>query len=151
MTIGNRMVTASVAGALFEDRNALREFVAAEGLLTTRACKPESQRVSAGCERGPIQTVGVGNGPLSQPLEPESAARVGPHAPNPLWPLGYTTKRRALSRSAFSVNQWVTSFRYCQKGSPARTRTSNLAVNSRSLYQLSYRGLSAISANQRRA
>ena len=56
---------------------------------------------------------------------------------NPLNPAGLATrmkKRRALSRSAFRVNQWVAKVRSRLKGSPSRTRTYNLAVNSRSLY-----------------
>ena len=61
----------------------------------------------------------------------------------PLNPAGLATrmkKRRALSRSAFHVNQWGAKVRSRLKGSPTWTRTRNLAVNSRSLYQLSYRG-----------
>lgn len=62
---------------------------------------------------------------------------------NPLNPAGLATrmkKRRALSRSAFYVNRWVAIVRSRLKGSPSRTRTYNTAVNSRLLYQLSYRG-----------
>ncbi len=50
-------------------------------------------------------------------------------------------KRRALSCSAFHVNQWVAKVRSRLKGSSGRTRTYDLAVNSRPLYQLSYRGM----------
>ena len=51
-------------------------------------------------------------------------------------------KRREVSLSAFGVNLWATRVRGQIKGSPTRTRTLDLAVNSRSLYQLSYRGIS---------
>jgi hypothetical protein len=63
---------------------------------------------------------------------------------NPLKSCGLATrtkKRRALSCSAFRVNQWVAETRSQLKGSPTWTRTKDLAVNSRSLYQLSYRGM----------
>ncbi len=48
----------------------------------------------------------------------------------------------AASASAFSVNPWVALFRQPTQSSPTRTRTLDPAVNSRLLYQLSYRGSS---------
>jgi hypothetical protein len=47
----------------------------------------------------------------------------------------------ATLASAFRVNQKVPGFRKPNLSSPARTRTSDKAVNSRLLYQLSYRGM----------
>ena len=50
------------------------------------------------------------------------------------------TKRREVSLSALGVNLWAAEVRGKLKGSPTRARTSDPAVNSRLLYQLSYRG-----------
>ena len=50
-------------------------------------------------------------------------------------------KRREVSLSAFGVNLWAAKVRGQTEGSPTRTRTLDKAVNSRLLYQLSYRGL----------
>ena len=52
-------------------------------------------------------------------------------------------KRKAgqLSLTGFCVNRLDRRFGGFSKTSPTRTRTWNLAVNSRSLYQLSYRGI----------
>ena len=49
-------------------------------------------------------------------------------------------KPRSVSPPGLSVNQLDHEFRGKSFGSPGRTRTSNQAVNSRLLYQLSYRG-----------
>ena len=49
-------------------------------------------------------------------------------------------KRREANLSAFSVNWSVLQIRRTETSSPGRTRTYDKAVNSRLLYQLSYRG-----------
>ncbi len=51
-----------------------------------------------------------------------------------------TKKRREANLSTFSVNCSVLRLRRTETSSPGRTRTYDIAVNSRSLYQLSYRG-----------
>ncbi len=60
---------------------------------------------------------------------------------NPFTTTGNRKTPQRLSRSASLVNPVVGQFRRNRKSSSAWTRTRNLAVNSRSLYQLSYRGL----------
>ena len=50
------------------------------------------------------------------------------------------TKRRELSLSASCVHWLVGGNSACGKSSPGKTRTCDPAVNSRLLYQLSYRG-----------
>ena len=52
------------------------------------------------------------------------------------------SRRRALTQRLPTLE--------VRKGSPTRTRTLDLAVNSRSLYQLSYRGITPLYANCRR-
>ena len=58
---------------------------------------------------------------------------------NPLVPTGYE-KAQAAHAPGLSVNWIGGEVRRFQSSSPIWTRTRNLAVNSRSLYQLSYRG-----------
>jgi hypothetical protein len=50
-------------------------------------------------------------------------------------------KRPAADLSASGVNWWAGQIRDQRKSSPGRTRTYDPAVNSRLLYQLSYRGM----------
>jgi hypothetical protein len=48
---------------------------------------------------------------------------------------------KATLALAFTANRKAAEFRRPNLSSPARTRTSDKAVNSRLLYQLSYRGM----------
>jgi len=54
--------------------------------------------------------------------------------------VGQTQNAEATLAPAFGVNQTVAGFRRPIFSSPGRTRTYDPAVNSRLLYQLSYRG-----------
>lgn|GEM_PF-4483378 len=73
-------------------------------------------------------------------LEPENFTR--PIClPLPLFLTNVTKKFRSLSLPGLSVNPRVTEMPRCCYSSPARDRTWDLAVNSRSLYLLSYRGM----------
>ena len=61
--------------------------------------------------------------------------------PLSLWHQKVTKKPRGLSLSGLCVNYVDAGVPREMSGSPGRTRTYNLAVNSRLLYQLSYRGM----------
>ena len=67
-----------------------------------------------------------------------------PNQRKPLKRLDVNAKRRKLGLTAFCVNQYGGSFRASYLSSSGRTRTYDPAVNSRLLYQLSYRGIGLV-------
>ena len=81
----------------------------------------------------------VGTAPQNAFFETESFGRQGGKRETPA-EQSPNAKRRETHLSAILVNGIVGQFRGRMKSSPGRTRTYDLAVNSRSLYQLSYRG-----------
>ncbi len=111
----------------------------ATGLLRNNARERESQRVRKGCSRGARPTSMVASGPGKLLLERESRGE-RQESSQTLGKPAFNAKRRELKLSAFAVYQCVGQFRGQKISSPTRTRTLDLAVNSRSLYQLSYRG-----------
>ena len=92
--------------------------------------------------RGAVETMRVPFGPRSHARETESrGGRLDPT--QSVAEKAETQERRQANRSAFSVNRSVAWVRRTETSSPGRTRTYDPAVNSRLLYQLSYRGSDA--------
>ena len=83
----------------------------------------------------------VGSAPPPVSLEAESFPVTG-GMPETLAVKALNAKRPAAELSAPGVNWRGGSVRRKRTSSPTRTRTLDLAVNSRLLYQLSYRGIS---------
>ena len=84
--------------------------------------------------------MGVPIGPWIESIEPESAAILASESQTPR-NAGGNEKSPAVDLSVPGVNWWGGQFRSISISSSARTRTLDLAVNSRSLYRLSYRGI----------
>lgn len=88
---------------------------------------------------GSNENLGVAFGPSNAAIKTESAAvwRAGRKV---AW-LAELWRRLDAAEPSRTVNKKATAFRGGLKTSPSRARTCDLAVNSRSLYQLSYRGM----------
>jgi hypothetical protein len=89
----------------------------------------------------------VASVPRTLGFEPEKTAR-GREVAVSLCRQGLMARRQGPSPSAFSVNYWLADIPRFVTTSPSRTRTYNLAVNSRLLYRLSYRGKSRLACRQ---